>query len=171
MNREDLKTAVVFDRDSCLSLTRHRWHLSPMADPERTWDDYCAAAGGDQPNPGAVRAARLHYPHHQVHVCSGSQDSAEAVTRRWLAEQHVPFDALRLRAAGDHTPNGALKARYVLELRAQGIEVVLFYEDHPDAAAEIYRLTGVPVLGVNPFYPDDAEKFRRQVFDGAGGGL
>jgi hypothetical protein len=29
----------------------------------------------------------------------------------------------------------------------------------------------VPVLGVNPFYPQDAHKFQQKTFDNRGGGL
>ena len=167
MNREDLKTAVLFDRDSCLSLTRHRWHLSPKADPRSTWDAYNAAAGDDPPNPGVVRAAQLAWPHHQVHVCSGSGAAAESVTRGWLARWGVLVDGLRLRPAGDYTPNGLFKVNYILELRAAGIEVVLAYEDFGPSAAEIEELAGVPAVGVNPFYPEDAARFAHAAIDGA----
>lgn len=171
MNRDDLKTAVLFDRDSCLSLTRHRWHLSPSVDPDSNWDAYCAAAADDEPNPGVVTAAQLAWPHHQVHVCSGSNASAESVTRGWLTRHGVLFDGLRLRAAGDETPNGLLKVTYIMELRARGIEVVLAYEDWGPAARDIAELAGVPVVGVNPFYPEDAARMQQAAFDGMGGGL
>lgn len=168
MNREDLKTAVLFDRDSCLSLTRHRWHLSPKADPSSTWDAYNAAAGDDPPNPGVVRAAQLAWPHHQVHVCSGSGTAAESVTRGWLTRHGVMLDGLRLRPDGDYTPNGLFKVNYILELRAAGIEVVLAYEDWGEAALAIEELAGVPVVGVNPFYPEDTVRSAHAALDGAG---
>lgn len=170
MNREDLKTAVCFDLDSCLAWTRNRWHLSPSADPASDWHKYCAARMGDAPIAGTVRAAELHYPHHQVHIISGSSDSSRAVTLAWLDLHHIPFDSLKQRPAGDETANGMLKVRFIRELNVQGIDVVLFYEDHPRTAEEI-GLAGVPVLGVNPFYPEDAHKFQQGAFDNRGGGL
>lgn len=171
MNRSELKTAVGFDLDSCLAYTRARWHLSPMADPASDWDRYCAARMSDTPIAGTVAAARLHYPHHQVHVFSGSEESSERVTRKWLDFHRIPFDVLRQRPPGCGTPNGLLKAGWILELREHGTETVLFFEDHPDSAADIEKLTGVPVMVVNPRYPEDEEKFRRGVADGKGGGL
>lgn len=171
MNRGELKTAVGFDLDSTLADTRHRWDLSPMANPESSWGEYCAARLGDTPVPGTVTAARLHYQQHQVHVFSGSEASSERVTRKWLDFHRIPFDVLRQRPSGDKTPNGLLKVRFILELREQGIETVLFYEDHPDSAGDIERLAGVPVVVVNPRYPEDEEKFRRGSSDGMGGGL
>lgn len=171
MNREALDTAVLVDLDSTLCDTRHRWHLSPMADPESSWHAYCAARMGDLPILGTVTLVRLLYPHHQVHVCSGSDDSSGDVTRSWLAMHRVPYDVLRQRPAGDYRKNHVLKISYIEELRGRGIHVALFLEDHPEVAREIPLATGVPVLGVNPFYPEDMEKFRSQAFDGAGGGL
>jgi len=168
--RGNLNTAVIFDLDSCLADTRHRWHLSPMADPSSTWTAYCAARLGDAPIPGTVAAARLHYPHHQVNICSGSEATAEEVTRAWLDLHRVPYDALVLRTDPDAS-NADIKVGYIEFLRSVGVEPVLFYEDHPDVAREIYERTGVPVAGVNPFYPQDAHKFQQQAFDNRGGGL
>lgn len=170
MSRGGLRTAVLFDLDSCLADTRHRWGLSPVADPSSSWDKYCAARMGDVPIPGTVAAARLHYPHHQVNICSGSEASAEQVTRAWLSLHRIPYDALVLRTDPDAS-NVDIKVDYIGFLRSLGIEPVLFYEDHPDVAGEIQERTGVPVLCVNPRYPEDAHKFQRAVFDNRGGGL
>jgi uncharacterized HAD superfamily protein len=112
----------------------------------------------------------MHYPHHQVNLCSGSEASAEQVTRAWLTLHRIPFDALVLRTDPDAT-NADIKVGYIWFLRSFGIEPVLFYEDHPDVAREICERTGVPVLGVNPFYPQDAHKFQQKTFDNRGGGL
>jgi phosphoglycolate phosphatase-like HAD superfamily hydrolase len=166
-----LRTAVGFDLDSTLCNTRHRWHLSPMADPESSWEKYCAARIGDTPIPGVVAAARLHYLYNQIHIWSGSESSSDQVTRRWLTRHRVPFDDLRQRPPGDDSPNAELKIRFIEELRAKGIETVLFFEDVPDVGRQIEEKTGVPVLVVNPCYPEDEEKFRRGTHDGRGGGL
>lgn len=172
MDRSMLRTAVLFDRDSTLGGTRHRWHLSPMRDPASSWARYAAACIDDPPIPGTVAAARLHYPHHQIHVCSGMDGSAWDANLWWLRLHGIPFDGVRLRPAGDtEIPNADLKVSYILELRSRGIETVLFYEDWGPAAEEIHARTGVPVVGVNPFYPEDDAKFQQKVHDGVGGGL
>jgi hypothetical protein len=172
MDRSTLRTAVLFDRDSTLGNTRHRWHLSPMKDPTSSWEMYAAACWWDPPIPGTVAAARLHYQHHRVHICSGMDGSAYETNLSWLERHRVPYDEVRLRRAGDvETPNADLKVGYILELKSRGIETVLCYEDWGPAAADIERRTGVPVVGVNPFYPDDDAKFQQQVHDSVGGGL
>jgi phosphoglycolate phosphatase-like HAD superfamily hydrolase len=171
LNREDLKTAVVFDKDSTLGDTRHRWHLAPGAGTEPDWDAYSAACLGDEPLPGPATLARLLHPYHQVHVCSGSNHSSRQVTLQWLTRCRIPYDALYQRSPGDFRKNWQLKAGYVNSLRALGVEVVLFVEDHPEVAAMIEAETGVPVLGVNPFYPEDLHKLHQVQGDGLGGGL
>jgi hypothetical protein len=171
MNREGLATAVGYDLDSTLCDTRHRWDLAPTADPGSTWDIYSAARTGDFPLPGPVASARLHYPHHQVHIFSGSSESSRLVTLDWLNLHRVPYDVLRQRKAGDRRANAALKIGYILELRELGIEMTLFYEDHPDVAAAIEAETGVPVLVVNPCYPEDLQEWRAQPVNSVAGGL
>lgn len=170
MNRSDLKTVVVFDKDSCLADTRHRWHLVPKDGPA-DWEAYSLACGDDTPLPGTVTLARLLYPAHLVHVCSGSNDSSREVTLRWMDLHRIPYDEVYQRPAGDRRPNWQLKAEYVRRLQSLGLEVVLFVEDHPEVGPRIEAETGVPVLGVNPFYPEDAHKAQQAAVDGMGGGL
>jgi hypothetical protein len=171
VNRGDLTTAVWFDLDSTLADTRHRWGLSPMADPSSDWHAYCAARIGDDPVLGAVAAARAHYQYSQVHVFSGSEESSRLVTLEWLDLHRIPFDGLRQRKDGDDRPNHEVKVDGIRELQAAGLHVLLGYEDHPEVAALVYEATRVPVLVVNPCYPEDEERFRRGKFDGLGGGL
>lgn len=165
------KTAVVFDKDSTLFNTFQRWHLSPMRDPSSSWEKYSQACMDDEPIPGTIRAAELHWPHHQIHICTGASTEAEHMAREQLALHGVRFDFLRMKAPEDTRPNEEYKIAYVLGLRAAGIDVVLFYEDWGPAAIAIQERTGVPVVGVNPFYPEDMTRFQQSVADGIGGGL
>lgn len=164
-------TAVLFDKDSTLFNTYQRWHLSPMRDPSSSWDAYSRACADDAPMPGTIRAAELHWPHHQVHICTGASTGAEQEARVQLVRYGVCFDYLKMKAPDDARPNEEFKIAYVLELRESGTEVVLFYEDWGPAALAIYEKTGVPVVGVNPFYPEDMVRFQQSAADGIGGGL
>lgn len=170
MNREELRTVVVFDKDSCLGDTRHRWHLVPKDGPA-DWEAYSMACGGDAPLRGTVALARLLYPANLIHVCSGSNDSSRQVTEQWMTRNRIPYDAIYQRPAGDKRENWQLKVDYVNFLQASGLEVVLFAEDHPDVGPRIEAETGVPVLGVNPFYPEDTARLQQVARDGLGGGL
>lgn len=170
MNRDDIRTVAVFDKDSCLGDTRHRWHLVPKDGPA-DWDAYSMACGNDTPLPGTVAVARLLYPAHLIHVCSGSNASSREATLRWMDRHRIPYDEVYQRLEGDRRPNWLLKVDYVRHLQSLGLEVVLFAEDHPDVGPRIAAETGVPVLGVNPFYPEDTARLQQVTLDGMGGGL
>jgi len=148
--------AVVYDLDSTLADTRHRWNLNPRADPASDWEKYSMACPGDLPIRGTITRMQLDWPYYQVHICTGRYNAARDLTVTWL-EEHVggSYDYLKMRSAGDHTPNGVYKVKYIRDLSKSGVPVALFYEDWGEAAAYIAEHTGIPVLGINPFYPED----------------
>jgi hypothetical protein len=144
-----LAVAAGFDLDSTIANTEHRRHLMPHVMPGSTWDDYAAACPGDTPVGGVIAAMRALWPTHQVHIVSGRSVSAEAATRAWLAEHDVPYDVLHLRGPGEISANGEAKARYLIGLRAAGIEPVVFFDDWAEVAAIISDLARVPVVLVD----------------------
>lgn len=154
MMEPKIKTAVLFDLDSTVFDTRARWHLSPMRKMGSTWADYAMACHLDVALPGTVAAMRLHWPHHEIHLCSGRDGSARDLTKRMLMDVRAPYDVLSLRQEGDRRVPAEVKVAYIRELQARGIEPVLFYEDWPEVAEAIYKETNVPVLVVNPCYGD-----------------
>ena len=166
-------TAVLADLDSTLADTRQRWPLSPMVNPDTTWADYSAACAGDVPLHGPIAVLRLLWPHHEIHIVSGSNASARPHREAWLDRHQVPYDYLRLRGdTEEEIPNEGIKTGYVGWLRYRGTEPVLFLEDWAPAAAAIWEATRVPVLGVNPFYPEDLIALQQaKVAYGVGGGL
>lgn len=93
------------------------------------------------------------------------------LTERWLDVYRVPYDALALRAAGDYRANADIKVDYINRLRKDGLEPVLFFEDHPEVMREIQERTDVPVLGVNPCYSEDVRALQQVQVDSMGGGL
>jgi beta-phosphoglucomutase-like phosphatase (HAD superfamily) len=170
-------TAVLFDLDSTLRDSRHRHYLSPAVNPDSTWHDYSAAGVYDAPMPGPITALRLLHEFNQVHIVSGSNESARDLTMGWLTE-HIGLeyiDHVALRADGDFSPNGLLKVNYARQLEQDGTKVVLFWEDWPSAAEELEK-AGYPVVCVNPRYPClacGADAVKATSFpssDGIGGG-
>lgn len=146
-------TAVLFDLDSTLRDSTQRQHLLPRNNPDSSWDDYSIAGQHDAPIHGPIMAMRLHWPEHQIHIITGSNEIARAETEHWLA-MHAPwYDYLALRPAGDRTENSQRKIEYIKSLEAQGTTVLLMYEDYGAAARRIERKTHVPVVVVNALYP------------------
>lgn len=161
------QTAVLYDLDSTLALTQHRWGLSPLSDPGSTWERYASACGGDTPVQGVLRAMSLHWLYHENHICSMRPESARLATERWLANCGARYDVMRL---ADSTPVHSSyesatrwcaesKMLYIDMLRASGTEPVLFYEDQPDLARIIESERDVPVVIVNPAYASSSREW------------
>ena len=153
--RRSFRTVVCFDLDSTLADTSHRQPMIPdIKAGLKTWEDYSLACSGDSVMEAPALVARILYQKHLIHVVSGRDSVAASLTEKWLWRNGIPVDVLSLRPAGDDTPNGERKASYVRQLQEDGFEVELFIDDWPENAAVIRELTGVPVLVVNPCYPD-----------------
>jgi hypothetical protein len=153
-------TVVVYDLDSTVCDTRHRHHLIPDVNPASTWEKYSLACRGDEPIDGTIARMRLDWPYHEVHIVTGRSAVARNATEAWLTayageESHQYWDQLHMRPTGTRTRNGLFKVSYIKDLQGQGKHVALAYEDYKQAAEEITAVTGVPVLGINPFYAAD----------------
>jgi phosphoglycolate phosphatase-like HAD superfamily hydrolase len=142
--------SVVFDLDSTLADTRPRHHLLPRNNPEASWEDYAAACSLDEPIPGTIRAARLHWQQAEVHIVSERAASALEDTQKWLARHDVLFDCVSLRPEGQPS-DGSGVITYIKALR-QVSQVLLAYQDWPPLAERITEETGVPCVVVNPVY-------------------
>lgn len=98
--------------------TRHRHHLSPVADPSSTWKLYALACEDDPPIRGTVARMRLDWPHHQVHLVSGADPVSESMTRAWLKHWHVGHARAILSVRGAATPRvrAASQGGYLLTI-------------------------------------------------------
>lgn len=155
-----LKNGVVlWDLDSTLANTAHRQHMVPAIKEYRkdgpTWVDYSMACVDDTPVEGAATLVRLLWGRIKQFGVSGRNASAEQLTQQWLDRHDIPLDDLYLRDDGDHTPNGKYKVRVINQIRASGLEVVLFVEDWKETGEYIQAETGVPVLLVQGDYAVD----------------
>jgi hypothetical protein len=147
-----------WDLDSTIANTLHR---APMVERIRsgkeavTWDDYSMLCRDDLPIEGSVALMReWSGPGALSHVAiSGRSACAEDLTWSWVKLHKIPLVAIIMRPDGDHTPNGTWKSRVIQSIHRQGGDVRLFFEDWDKAAETIRTETGVPVVGVNPFYP------------------
>lgn len=148
---------VGFDKDSTLALTSHRRPLAmEAAAGRRPWLDYSRACMADEPVRAARQLMMILVHTHRCVVMSGATECPEA--REWLRQHQFPYSDVLLRPADEpETSNDALKIRWINELNRRGYRMELFVEDHPDTAAAIERETGVPVLVLNPCYPDEVD--------------
>lgn len=169
---DDLRPVVCWDLDSTLFDTFHRQGMVPEIKAGRlTWDDYSRACVNDFLIAGTAALLRLMEPAYRHVVVSARSEAARDLTEEIIRRHRLPVSEVRLRPLGDTTDSGLLKANVIRTLQAQGCVIVLFVEDWPEAAGTITRETGVPVLVVNPCYPDIQPPPYQQKIDGIGGGL
>lgn len=146
---------VCWDKDSTLAHTLHRQHMldAIKAGAGVTWQDYSAACAGDAVIEGTATLLRLMQGHGLRHfIVSGANAEAHDHVHSWCRRHFIPYDAMALRAPGNHEPNPKFKIAVVQEIRRMMMHVDLFVEDWPDCARQIYEETGVPTLVVNPAY-------------------
>lgn len=153
--------AIGWDKDSTLADSSQRHHmLADCRAGRRTWGEYAAACVNDKPVEAAVTLMRLLGEFCHNIVMSGAEDCPEA--RGWLSThlalwEHGPllYDDVRFRQPGDDIDNGLLKVRWIKEYQDKGYEFALYVEDWPVTAQLIREQTGIPVLVLNPCYPDE----------------
>ncbi len=155
-----MRDVVCFDLDSTIADTLHRqWMVEEIKASRNkgpTWEDYSLACSDDKPIEGTIALTQQLKRNWLVFIVTGRSSAARELTEDWLSKHQVAYDGLLMRPAGDRTPNGQYKIDVINQLRDEGYKPVLFVEDFPEAAEEIRKATGVPVLLVNPGYPDDA---------------
>jgi hypothetical protein len=151
------KPVVLWDKDSTLANTYHRQYMIPLIrERKATWNDYHSACLDDKPIDGTVTLMRLLEPFYHNIVVSGASKSAEPLIRKWAEMYNVPITDMILRPDKDHRLNADFKVGVIQSMQEAGINPVLFVEDWPVVAEQIFRVTGVPVLVINPCYPEDS---------------
>lgn len=146
---------VAWDLDSTVFDTSHRQYLIDEVKARRaTWDDYSMLCVNDTPVPGSAELMRLLAQTTRQVAISGRSQCALDLTWQVARKFSIPLDDIRLRPDGDNTENGLFKVGELNRLELEGFRVRLFIEDWPPSAEFIRKMTRVPVLVVNPCYPE-----------------
>ena len=143
--------AVVFDMDGVLSDASGRQHL--LERPYRDWDGFFEACG-DDPLIDDV-AALLHALDPGLHVVllTARPIRVQRQTLGWLERMDLRWDLLIMRDYGDYGASQQFKRRTVWELRQEGIEPQLAFEDdHRNVA--MFRHEQIPCIYIHSGYYD-----------------
>lgn len=131
---------VVFDLDGTLADGRHRLHLLPTKDYDKTesWTRFNLAAVDDlafQDNIDLCNALGLHY---KVIILTGRSDVARQITLDWLWHHNVYFNELVMRSQSDNRKDTVIKEEF---LRSIGLENILCcFDDLPHVAYHLRSL-------------------------------
>ena len=131
---------VIFDLDGTLADGRHRLHLLPTKDYDKTesWTEFNLAAVDDLPFWDNIYLCDALSSHYKIVILTGRSDVAREVTLDWLSKHGVYFDELVMRSQSDNRKDTVIKGEY---LRSIGLENILCcFDDLPHVAYHLRSL-------------------------------
>lgn len=143
-----MKPCYIFDIDGTLADCSHRLHH--IQKEPKDWTAFFAACSKDKPIKAIVELATvLLCSDEEVVFVSGRSDECRSATEQWLS-YYVWADApLYMRKAGDHRDDAIIKIELLAQIRADGFEPIMAFEDRTRVVAA-WRAAGVPCAQVAP---------------------
>lgn len=137
-----MKKYVIFDLDGTLADGRHRLHLLPTKDYDKTesWTAFNLASQDDTPFLDNIEVCNLFAfgDYYTVIILTGRSDVARAVTEEWLDKHEVHYDALVMRSQSDNRKDTVIKEEY---LRSIGLgNILCCFDDLPHVAYHLRSL-------------------------------
>lgn len=151
-----MRPLYVFDFDGTLALTEHRQHLLSDQDNPDRWRQFFAACVDDTPNESVIATMHLlRSSGADVEIWSGRSDEVRSQSMAWLAQNtllltHEIESMLRMRAAGDFTPDEELKRQWLDGMSGHDRTRLLAVFDDRDKVVAMWRAAGVPCFQVAP---------------------
>jgi hypothetical protein len=144
---------VIADLDGTIALIEHRRHwLDAERHPDLTsderWRKFFAACFDDLPNLPVIRTLQsLHMTGYYNHVFSGRSDEVLEQTVDWLEAFNVPYHHLRMRSAGDFTPDEEMKRQWITEY---DLAIIMCVFDDRKKVMDMWRELGLACFQVAP---------------------
>lgn len=134
----DLPPAVIVDIDGTLA---HMQDRGPF-DYDKVYTDIVDPVVSE-----IVR--RYHQDGYYVLICSGREDNCREETERWLKDNNIPYNALMMRATGDHRKDAIIKQE-IFDNYIRPHYNVKFVLDDRDQVIDMWRSLGLKALQVEP---------------------
>ena len=136
---------VIFDLDGTLADITHRLHF--IADKKKAdWDSFHRACVDDSPITGMIAVNRSLAATHTIEIWSGRSDMVCNETLLWLRENWIVYDTIKMRRAGDHTPDEKLKEAW---LHSATRKPDLVFDDRK-RVVDMWRRNGIRCCQVAP---------------------
>ncbi len=136
-----MKRVYVFDIDGTIANLEHRLHLLP------NWDAFFDACDDDAPIGHIIDVARALGRDNEIVYVSGRSDRVREATEQWLERHGLPRGRLYMRRAGDHQQDDTLKVQLLADLRADGFEPIMAFDDRT-RVVKAWRAAGIPCAQV-----------------------
>lgn len=139
------RNCYVFDLDGTLADLSHRLHH--IQKEPKDWRAFFAEVGKDAPIPHMIELwFDLAFNPPRV-IVSGRSDECRDATKRWLDYHGLTPSALYMRKAGDHRPDYVVKRELLDQMRADGWEPIMAFDDR-DQVVKMWRDAGIPCAQV-----------------------
>ena len=144
---------VIADLDGTIALIEHRRHWldkeqHPELSSDERWRRFFAECPNDLPNWPVIRMLQsLRWDWYDIHIFSGRSDEVQDQTLTWLKKFNVHYQHLRMRSAGDFTPDEELKRQWIEEY---DLSQILCVFDDRDKVVRMWRDLGLTCFQVAP---------------------
>ncbi len=147
----DATTSIVFDMDGVLSNASTRQHYLEF--PRRDWESFFEACGDDELIDEVARLLDVLDDDLQIVLLTARPIRVQPQTLGWLDRYGLRWDVLIMREFGDYQASRIFKQRTVGELRAQGYDLRLAFEDDR-RNVDMFHREGVPCVYIHSGYYD-----------------
>lgn len=136
----------IFDIDGTLANCEHRLHH--IQKKPKDWTAFFAAVTHDEPIGAVIKLAReLSLGDGLIVFVSGRSSECREATEHWI-RQHVRVSGpLYMRKAGDYRNDDIVKLELLAELRRDGFEPIMAFEDRA-RVVKAWREAGIPCAQV-----------------------
>jgi hypothetical protein len=159
VDAEASRPLAVIDVDGVVADVRHR--LGFLRQRPGDWDAFFAAATADPPLAQGVDLVLGLAADHDVVWLTGRPERSRADTERWLADQGLPVQTVRMRPDGDRRSARVFK-RAELRRLARGRRVAVVVDDDP-AVVTLLKGDGWPVVQADWLPYEDALRNAQEV--------
>lgn len=138
----------LFDIDGTIADLTHRLHH--IEGDKKDWPAFFDACEHDAPIPHILDLAKILCEQAIVLLVSGRSDRVRNQTVDWLYRHGLNnFTTLYMRQDGDHRPDHIVKAELLEQIRADGYEPIMAFDDR-NQVVEMWRANGIPCAQVAP---------------------
>ena len=144
------KDIVIFDLDGTLAIIDERLKESSMKNGKINWKRFFSdeLIKKDLPNPPVIKTANLfHQNGYKIYIFSGRSETTENATRKWLKDNRIKYDYLRLRKKNDYRPDEIVKKDFLKTLSILD-RVFLIFDDRKKVV-KMWRSLGLPCFQVS----------------------
>ncbi len=136
----------IFDIDGTIADLSHR--LPHIQKTPKDWTAFFASVADDAPIEHTIKLAiDVALAGANIVYVSGRSDECREATEAWLKRHALPEGKVFMRKQGDHRPDHQVKVELLAELRAEGHNPVMAFDDR-NGVVKMWRELGIPCAQV-----------------------